>query len=179
MVEAPKPSDISNVFGLNNPQHIYTKLVVEVNHFMTAQSVWTKNEPYPEALFVGFNVAVTAWHMTDWLWMSHIKNRTLFAKLYGVLHNETPSGLEKGLSRFQDAVAANRRSLYICREIANDSKHMRKKKPDPNIKALAEWHPAVEAAGHARVGDLVMSLSIFDGQTKWDASRLFIDAMGY
>jgi hypothetical protein len=179
MVEVPKPSDITNVFGLNNPQHMYTKMMVELTNLQTALSVWTKNEPYPEPLFIAFNLAVTAWHMSDWLWMSSRKNREMLARKYSIAYNETPSGIDSGLGRFQEAVAKENRALYACREIANASKHMRRKKHDPEIKALVEWHPVIEAVGHAKVGDLVMSLSIFDGEKKWDASRFFIDAIGH
>jgi hypothetical protein len=56
---------------------------------------------------------------------------------------------------------------------------MRRKKTDPKIKALVEWHPAFEAIGHAKVGDLVMSLSIFDDTKKWDATKVFIQAIAY
>jgi hypothetical protein len=56
---------------------------------------------------------------------------------------------------------------------------MRRRKSDTNIKAVAQWHPAIVNVGHVKVGDLVMSLNIFDGQVQHDAQRLFIDAAGY
>jgi hypothetical protein len=56
---------------------------------------------------------------------------------------------------------------------------MRRRRSDPAIKAVAEWHPAIEAAGNVKVGDLVLQLSIFDGENKTDAALLFIDAAGY
>lgn len=179
MVEVPKPSDIQNVFGLSEPQHMLTKMYVELNDLMESLSVWTKNEPYPKPLFIAFNLAVTTWHMTDWLWMSRLQTRTLLAKLYHVGHNETASGIGRGLEKFQDAIARHSRPLYICREIANGSKHMRRKKSDPTIKALVEWHPAIEGMGHVKVGDLVMSLSIYDGSKKLDASKFFIEAISF
>jgi hypothetical protein len=154
-------------------------MMVELIRFQDASSVWTKNEPYPEPLFIAFNLAVTIWHMTDWLWMSGIKTRTMLAKLYGVAYNETPSGIGSGLERFQDAVAKDCRPLHTCREIANASKHMRRKKHDPKIQALVEWHLVIEPAGHAHAGDRVMSLSIYDDGKKQDASRFFIDAIAY
>lgn len=101
------------------------------------------------------------------------------AALYRVEYNETPSGIEKGLERFQDAVAKDCRALHVCREIANASKHMRKKKPDADIKAIVEWHEAIDGAGNAQPGDLVMSLSIVDRAKRQSAVRLFIDALGY
>jgi hypothetical protein len=180
VVEAPKPSDIPNVFGLNEPQHMVSKLYFEIMELMDSLSVWTKNREFPEPLFVAFNTAVTAWHITDWLWESRESTRAAMKKRFGFDYNEwSQRGRNTGLHTFQNAVAADRRSIYICREIANASKHMRRKKIDPAINAVAEWHPAVQAAGHVEVGDLVMSLTILDGDERHDAERLFIDAAGY
>jgi hypothetical protein len=179
-VDAPKPSSLTNVFGLDNPQHIYTKMMVELMRFQDASSVWTKNEPFPESLFIAFNLAVTIWHMTDWLWMSSPTARQILKKRYSLQFDEkTQSGLEKGLCGFQKAVRAERRSLHVCEEIANASKHMRRRKTDPSIKAVVEWHEVIEAAGHAHKGDLLMSLSIVDNGKKQDATLFFIDAIAY
>ena len=180
MIEVPKPTDIPNVFGLSQPQHMVSKLYFEIMKLMDSLSVWTKGQEFPEPLFIAFNAAVTAWHITDWLWESRAETRALLKKRFGFEFNEwSNKGLSKGLNNFKDTVAKECRTLHICREIANGSKHMRRRNSDPAIKALAEWHPAIEAAGHVRVGDLVLALSIFDGDTKWDAVRLFIEAAGY
>ena len=56
---------------------------------------------------------------------------------------------------------------------------MRRRKSNPQIKALAEWHPAVASVGHVHVGDLVLHLTIFDGKLQHDGIKLFIDAAGY
>ena len=88
-------------------------------------------------------------------------------------------GRNTGFDRFQKAVVKESRPLYICREIANASKHMRRRKSDPTIKAVAQWQPAIESVGSVRVGDLVMNLAIFDGDIEYDAQKLFIDAAGY
>ena len=40
------------------------------------------------------------------------------------------------------------------------SKHMRKNKVDPNIKAQAVWAKAIDGAGFGKPGDLVMSLRV-------------------
>jgi hypothetical protein len=88
-------------------------------------------------------------------------------------------GLDKGLKAFQDKVRADCPALNICEEIANASKHMRRRTTNPNIKAAAEWHPAIELIGNAKKGDLVMNLYIYNGAEKIDAAKLFIDAMGY
>jgi hypothetical protein len=180
MPEVPRPSDIQNVFGLNQPQHMVSKLYFEIMKLMDSTSVWTKNESFPEPLFFAFNTAVTAWHITDWLWESSQKTRHLLSKRCKFDYNEwSQNGRNTGLSKFQEAVAKDCRPLYICREVANASKHMRRKKVDPAIKALAEWYPALEEVGHVEVGDLVMSLSILDGEKRHDATHLFIEAAGY
>src|SRR5580693_1957546 len=41
---APPPSDIPNVFGMNEPQHMLTKLYVEIWDLSASLSVWTKSE---------------------------------------------------------------------------------------------------------------------------------------
>jgi hypothetical protein len=71
------------------------------------------------------------------------------------------------------------RALYVCREIANGSKHMRRKKADPDVKAKAEWHEAWEKVGVVKVGDYVMSMTITDGIETLDPIRWFIAAFGY
>jgi len=180
VVEAPKPSDIPNVFGLNEPQHMVSKLYFEIQQLMDSLSVWTKSGSFPEPLFIAFNTAVTAWHITDWLWESREPTRALMKRRFKFDYNEwSQNGRNTGLDKFQDAVASDCRPIYICREIANASKHMRRKKIDPAIKAVAEWYPALEAVGHVKVGDLAMSLTILDGDERQDAERLFIDAAGY
>src|ERR1700710_2757007 len=68
MVEQPKQSEISNVFGMDHPQHMFVKLGWELNELMKSMSVWKDNEAAPEPLFHAFNTAITAWHVTDWLW---------------------------------------------------------------------------------------------------------------
>src|SRR3979490_2472783 len=88
-------------------------------------SVWVDNEQFPVPIFVVFNGAVTAWHITDWLWQSSAENRNKLAKRYKFAFTEgTPSGIGRGLERFQEAVAKDSRHLFICREIANGSKHI-------------------------------------------------------
>jgi hypothetical protein len=180
VVEKPKGSDIPNVFGLNEPQHMVSKLYFELLQLMDSGSVWKENGSFPEPLFFAFNTAVTAWHITDWLWESRESTRVLLKTRFQFDYNEwSLRGRNTGLNLFQSAVVRENRAIYICREIANASKHMRRKKSDPAIKAEAQWHPAIESVGHVKVGDLVMSLTIRDGAKEIDPVSLFIDAAGY
>jgi hypothetical protein len=178
MVEVPKRSDIQTVFAMNEPQHMLSKLIWEIQRLTDAMSVW--NDKFPEPIFMAFNTAVTAWHITDWLWQSSPKTREVLATRFKLTFNEgARSSLRKGLERFQDAIVADSRPLYICREVANASKHMRKARVDPDVKAVANWDPVVERAGLVKPGDLVMSLWISDGDDRRDAVFWFIEAYGY
>lgn len=62
--------------------------------------------------------------------------RAILAKRYKLKFVEgSKNALRLGLEEFQTAVADDCRFLYVCREIANGSKHMRKNKIDPVITA--------------------------------------------
>jgi hypothetical protein len=179
MIEQPKLSEIPNVFGMDHPQHMFIKLSWELNALMGSMSVWKDNESAPQSLFIAFNTAITAWHMTDWLWQHCAETRTKLATKFQFVFEETPAGIKRGLEKFQDAVVLYCDELRVCREIANGSKHMRKRKVDPNIKAQAVWAKAVDGAGFAKPGDLVMSLRITHNDKELDAELAFIEAFGF
>ncbi len=179
MIEVPKPSDIENVFAMSEPQHMLSKLLWEIDELTQSQSVWVDNETFPSPIFRGWNAAVTAWHITDWLWAAKPEIRSKLGTTHGFVFEETNSGIRKGLEKFQEAVAIRDRALYICREIANGSKHMRRTKSDPTIKAKAVWREAIERVGLVVPGDLVLGLEISDGDKTKDALQWFIDAFGY
>ena len=121
---------------------------MELNDLMESLSVWTKNEPYPKPLFIAFNLAVTTWHMTDWLWMSRLQTRTLLAKLYHVGHNETASGIGRGLEKFQDAIARQSRPLYRhCASIAKLAQRHRRSR----LRAPAASAAKAECLGGLKV----------------------------
>ena len=148
MFEPPKPSDIQSVFALNKPQHMLSKLLWEIDRLSTSLSVWTKRTEFPEPLFIVWNAAVTAWHITDWLWQSGPEIRAILAARYNLKFIEgSKNALRAGLESFQEAIASDCRFLYVCREIANGSKHMRKNKVDPDVTALAQWLPVIQGAG--------------------------------
>lgn len=50
MVEQPKQSEISNVFGMDHPQHMWTKLAWELNDLMNSMYDWKNNKVAPEPL---------------------------------------------------------------------------------------------------------------------------------
>jgi hypothetical protein len=164
---------------MDDPQQMLAKLLWEIQELTTAMSVWVDNEPFPVAIFIAFNAVITAWHITDWVWQSSPERRAALAKRYDFTYAETDTGIRRGLEKFQNAVAEDCRSLYVCREVAIGSKHMRKTKVDPDVKAKAEWHQALARVGVVNVGDYVMELKIGDGNQEKDPIKWFIDAFGY
>jgi hypothetical protein len=51
MAQAPKPSDIPNVFAMNEPQHMWVKLAWELQHLTDSTSVWEDDDGlYPGGL---------------------------------------------------------------------------------------------------------------------------------
>jgi hypothetical protein len=165
---------------MSEPQHMWHKLVWELHHLIDSMSVWVDDGGYPEPAFRAFNTAVTAWHLSDWLWQSGPQARAALKKRFiCISSNETPTGIRRGLGRFQHAVHEDCRALKVCREIANGSKHMRTDNLDPAIKAMASWDPVVDGAGLAKPGDLIMGLKIADGGKTQDAVLWFIEALGY
>jgi hypothetical protein len=179
MAEAPKPSEIPHVLAMDDPQQMLAKLFWEIHELTDKMSVWIDNEEFPVAIFIAFNAVVTAWHITDWVWQSSPERRAAIAKRYGFAYAETETGIRKGLERFQEAISKECRALYVCREIANGSKHMRRKKADPDVKAKAEWHKSLEKVGVVNVGDYVMSMTITDGNEELDPVMWLIEAAGY
>lgn len=179
MIELPKPSSIENVFAMNEPHHMLSKLLWELQCLMNAESVWKDNESFPTPIFHAWNTAVTAWHISDWLWAAKPDLRLDIAAHFSFQYDETANGVRDGLSKFQDAVVAESSALKVCREIANGSKHMRKSKPDKAIRAVALWREVIEGAGVVVPGDFVLSLEVTSGSQTFDATHWFIEAEGY
>jgi hypothetical protein len=173
MNQAPAANAIPNVLAMSEPLHMWQKLVWELRELI--DSLAMDDEP----AFRAFNTAVTAWHLSDWLWQSGPEARAALKKRFKISYKETQGGIRKGLAKFQRSVREDCRALKVCREIANGSKHMRTDSPDPAIKAMASWDPVVEREGLARPADLIMGLRIADGDKEQEAVLWFIDALGY
>ncbi len=84
-----------------------------------------------------YNCAVTAWHCVDWAWRFGDKYiHQAFADLLGFsLHKDNRTNLRA----FVIGVTHNSRAIYICRLIANGSKHMKLDRVDPTIRAMSVW----------------------------------------
>ncbi len=108
----------------------------------------------PDVCDHGTNAALTAWHLTDWVW-ADVKNnlpiRSAIAKQAGRAANDFD------VREFQDYVAGGCKYLQICRIIATASKHVGWETPgdDQEFTATGSAHSSgdrLNATGsHARL----------------------------
>jgi hypothetical protein len=77
----PEPPD--KVFGLAMPHHMLMKLRWEVWQLRSVLAKPCQPDAVVEPAYHAFNCAVTAWHVTDWIWQSAIpeERAELFSKL--------------------------------------------------------------------------------------------------
>jgi hypothetical protein len=126
-----------------------------------------------EAAYCAFNVAVTAWHLSDWTWHSLPEHHRpdVAEKL----------GASNKLKSFQDALIANSRALRICKEIANGSKHMEDRETD--IRADIAWTRHSASVGQLKAGQPIAAynfqLIVFDGSIELDAAEVFSDVFSF
>lgn len=70
---------------------------------------------------LGFNFAVTAWHLVDWVWADIKDQHALKAALAGEAGVRAPDFV---LKQFQDLMRGRSDDLNFCRLIATASKHV-------------------------------------------------------
>jgi hypothetical protein len=148
----PSEQKAQKSFGLRDSRDILEKLTWELQNLFLRRRYDIKVCQYH-----AFNCAVTAWHLTDWLWQDIDSSPELKAKL------EREIGPLKNDQAFQKYVSEECNALRLCQQIANGSKHCRltRGKPDPNV-----------AAEISDVGDPI----IVDGKNRYSASVVFHDA---
>lgn len=168
----PKPPDY--VFGLATPADMLRKLGWEIRQFRdrlatASEDLWGRSDLY----YIAFNVAVTAFHCGDWAW------RSLGAKAQMQVAEEyafTRSGnLKTDTVRFMDAMC-KRRSIDLCRSIANGSKHMGTSgKPNKPFSVSTIW----EFRSDEDDGRTVTYLAVQDGDAVLRVEAVFDDAFRY
>ena len=86
----------------------------------------------------------------------------------------------KTIEDFQIAMRKRHRSLYVCWQIANGSKHFRLRKTDPKIKIDGVWEYRPAMVGRIQAGEplgsYVYRLSLTDGNQRREALEIFEDA---
>lgn len=143
--DLPRPPE--HVFSLATPAHMLVKLHWEISGLKKALSGPPEHTGYMHApSYHAYNIAVTVWHMTDWVWKaSSAEQRTeMFASL-GI----TATGDEKkDFPDFQNTVRGKSRAIHIFRQVATGSKHVTvTKHPDPNVRVEMRWECASAQSG--------------------------------
>jgi hypothetical protein len=110
-------------FALRGCRDLLEKLRFETGSLNTTERHDVKGRAY-----IAFNCAVTAWHMTDWVWIELDQTqRTKVQELTGTsctLVGTNPKPLQEYARRSSPA-------LKLCESIANGSKHRVLRQPPP------------------------------------------------
>ena len=128
------PEPPNKVFDLATPAHVYSKLLWELGNLKRSEAAEEKREDLRfDSAYHAYNFAVTAWHLTDWVWAaSDAELKKYLSKYFNGARMEKKGDLF-------DAIATRFRAIHICGQIANGSKHY-----------IATWgnDPAIEAKAH-------------------------------
>ena len=122
-----------HVFRMRSAHDIFRKLYREKQRFEKAGS---DNEGRKNQVDAAVNFAITAWHMTDWVWL---RQEHELCECFGV----------KNLREFQDEMRQQCPELAVCDVIANAAKHggaahKRQDRPDVETVLVAEGAVGVE-----------------------------------
>jgi hypothetical protein len=174
-VSVPEEQDRppSNVFALATPHHLLIKLHWEVRQLRASLPSNRKPIDTHAPAYHAFNCAITCWHLTDWVWESaDEEQRRLISSDFG--------GELRKIEDFQAALRLRHRSLHICWQVANGSKHFKLRKTDPDIRTDDVWEYRPALAGRMRAGERLGSyryrLSLTDGDQRLEALDVFEDA---
>jgi hypothetical protein len=169
-----QPEPPSNVFAMATPHHLLIKLHWEIKQLRLALEAERDLSSMHAPAYHAFNCAVTGWHLSDWVWESaDSERRQLISSQLGTkLRN---------IEEFQAAIRSKHRSLYICWQIANGSKHFKLRKTDAAIKTNEVWEYRPAMAGTMQagkpLGSYVYHLSLTDGDQRLEALDIFDKAM--
>ncbi len=158
-----KRLESGHVFRMRSVHDIFRKLGNEKRRFEKAE--W-KGEGRADQMDAAINFAITAWHVTDWVWGQH-KNAL---REYYCVNKKW---------KFQDKIRRECSDLAVCDVIANAAKHggvADEKEGRPDVETILVTRPVASAAGVELVAvqtDNQWSLEIeVDGKRK-DPLELF------
>lgn len=139
----PAPPDPpAQVFALATPAHVLAKLYWEIKN-LREHMRGPRDElmAHLHASYMAFNTAVTAWHLCDWVFHSWEG-----AERKEVMAERAP-GANVTAVEFRTAMAKASRSLKICQQIANGSKHMKCRFSDATIGVSLKWEAGPASSG--------------------------------
>jgi hypothetical protein len=148
---------VRQTFAVENARDMTEKLWWEIGAYQKETDLQPK-------LWRAFNCAVTAWHVSDWLW-----------------RERRDAGLFQGdVMKFQAMMQDRSRDLRFCKHIATASKHAGVRKPDLTIqvdvraKDTPEQVPFAEI-DHTQHWEIVIS----DSSGEYDALEVFFKAQEF
>ena len=100
-------------FLLREPRDLLAKLDREFDRFCEATSHLSKNHRCQSDF--AFNFAITAWHLTEWIWKSHEAKSPDQSVRFGA----------RTFQEFRKVILGGCPELRICRDLANGAKHFR------------------------------------------------------
>jgi hypothetical protein len=142
-------------FGLLTPRDLLSKLLWEIECLADPSSS-LEIESYR-----CFNAAVTAWHLTDWVWQAHHQNE------YGTV------------AKFQEWVRRQSKELGICDQLANGSKHFERDPKWDRTDVFVKTEPSlviIKPPSGALKFLTQPSLFVYDGDRMMGPSYLFGEA---
>ena len=149
---------IPQTFAVENALDMSNKLMWEIEAYRDEPELTPK-------LWRAFNCAVTAWHISDWLW----KERR-------------DEGLDVGsLSRFQKTMQARSGALRLCKHIATASKHGGvDRSPDLSIRVTIRAKNSAEELSFAEIDrSQHWEITICDHSGESDAIQVFWKALEF
>jgi hypothetical protein len=155
MTMVPHSGALPKVFFIREPQQLLGKLAWEIRCLEMAYA----EEGVPSvfgsyhlpAAYVAFNCAVTAWHISDWVWMTADSER--LDQLDQWAGRQMSRASE---TKFQEALRERALPLKICYAIATGSKHLYPNRDKaPEVGAATEVLKIPFTAGSA-CGDPLM-----------------------
>jgi hypothetical protein len=175
------PEAPPTVFSLATPLHMLMKLSWEISQFKKSL-LPVEVPPILESVipaYHAYNCAVTAWHCTDWAWS--FGDDYVHRALAGLLGFPLGRNNRINLKEFGKAVSRKSRDVYICRLVANGSKHMKLDRVDSSVRAMSVWAPRDNPSNEdiALGREYVTRLYIVDGEERLLPEEIFEHAFRY
>jgi hypothetical protein len=126
-----RPEPPGKTLVLATPSDVYSKLLWELGNLKGSGA---EEALHDELAYHAYNFAVTAWHLIDWVWTASDDN--LRTCISGFFEGATISKMQ----HLTKAIAGRYRTIHVCGQIANGSKHyIADRTDDPAIEAKAPW----------------------------------------
>jgi len=148
-------------FGLRGCRDLLEKLRYETGSLNT-----TERHDVTGRAYIAFNCAVTAWHMTDWVWAELDQSQR--EKVQTLAGTSCKLAATEPLP-LQEYARLSSPALKLCESLANGSKHCVLRRPDPHVstrmtdgEGIDYGNPVVNVDGKETwVGDVLCQAALW------------------